>query len=487
MSEKTKPPTDFNDLQHLAGLDEVRRQLLAALPSANDSASAAGPLKGYNPDIGSDPLPPELPVEAYADYDPSTYEWYDKLQKDPRTGLIKNHAGNLETILMRDERWDGVLGFCEFSNRVLFLKEPPFSVSEPGELSDADVARLRIWFHHAYWMTPPSRGEVQDAVLVVAQRRKFHPVRSYLQNLRWDRRPRLHEWMYRIFGAHAPDNYLALVGTKFLIGAVARVMEPGCKMDNVLILEGSQGKFKSSALGVLFGEWFDDAPMQLGDKDSYLQIQGIWGYEMAELDSLNKADSTTAKMFFSQRRDRFRPPYGHTTQDFPRQTVFTASTNQDEYLKDYTGNRRYWPVKCTKPADLALMARSRDQIWAEAYHLYCQKETWWIEEIDRELVEREQDARLQRDPWEEVISTWLDNSASEYVSAYEILHQALGFDPAHIQKAHLNRVAPIIKLLGWRKERKSLPDARSAGKVRRQWVYCRPLSDDRPPLPDDAL
>ena len=204
-------------------------------------------------------------------------------------------------------------------------------------------------------------------------------------------------------------------------------------------------------------------------------VQGVWGVELAELDSFNKAESTTAKNFFSVLEDRFRPPYGRVPESVPRQCVFIGTTNQDEYLKDYSGNRRYWPVMCSK-ANIEKIMAERDQLWAEAMHCWRNKERWWVEGAHEiELFNSVQECRLLSDPWEDAISQWLnlaENSFTDFFTSHEILIGAVKMDVGHIQRAHQNRIAPILKHLGWNGTRKRMKEGKSVRQVR---GYVRPL------------
>ncbi|MCU7904460.1 MAG: virulence-associated E family protein [Candidatus Thiodiazotropha sp. (ex Epidulcina cf. delphinae)] len=473
-----RPPADFNDLHVIAGLGAVKKQIDAALSQAQRSTeggdSGLFPEK-HHPDkeMGPDNQPPLDIYEDDAAQSIKEQFWFKGLDRTDG-GMIKPHLANLETILLNDPRWDGVLAYCDFSYRLTMQKAPPMQATE-GEWTDADAARLRAWFHRCYKMPPPPRSEIVDAILIASQRHRFHPVRDYLQKLRWDGVSRLNVWLKEVFDASEHTRYLAAIGGKFLIGAVARVMQPGCKMDTVLILEGEQGKGKSTAVSILFGDWFSDAPLPIGEKDAYQVIQGVWGAELAELDNFNKAETTAAKAFFSQRRDRYRPSYGHNAQDFLRQTVFIGTTNQDEYLKDYSGNRRYWPVQCRK-VDVSWLRVNRDQLWAEALSLYQSGEYWWVsDETERVLIGDLQDDRLQRDPWEDKLLEFLSCNTGQYYSSYQLLTEAIGMDAPYIQRAHMNRIAPIMKAVGWRKERKLLPDLLKPGKKTQQRVYVRPM------------
>lgn len=303
-----KGPTDFNDLHLIAGLDEVAKQINFALSRAQRSYD-----RGKKPDLpdnspgdvplSPDSLPPAPPIDAYADdpqqadqFNPRQADWYGRLDLTEK-GAVRQHAGNLERILTLDPRWRGVLAYDDFSYRLVKRLKPPMPDSRSGEWEDADTARLRTWMHRNYLMSPPPKTELQDALIIVAQAHRFHPVRAYLQKLRWDGEKRIDSWLKNAFSAAGDYRYVQACGRMFLIMCVARVMAPGCKADNVLILEGNQGWGKSSAIGELFGDWFSDSPLPIGDKEAYSNIQGIWGYEMAELDAFNKAESTAAKAF----------------------------------------------------------------------------------------------------------------------------------------------------------------------------------------------
>ena len=327
---------------------------------------------------------------------------------------------------------------------------------------------------HQYGFTP-SHADINDAIIVVSRSNKFHPVREYLQELAWDKKPRLDSWLKRSFGANNNEKYLSLVGRKVLIGAVARVMRPGCKFDNVMILEGQQGRGKSTVISILFGDWFSDSPLPIGDKEAYQLIQGKWAFELGELDSFNKAEVTALKQFFSQQVDRFRPSYGRYASDFPRQTVFWGTTNQDTYLRDYTGNRRFWPVFCAQ-IDKQWIRDNRDQLWAEALQCFVDDERWWLsmdteeDQKDYDIVTEVQDSRLQRDPWEDLLRPWLEMVTKPHLTTAEILKDCIGVDGAHMQQMHMNRLGPILKSLGWRSKRKRISGPNGKTSQVRVWV-----------------
>lgn len=483
-------PTDFNDLAQEQGGDGYGDQVnkdLAAITADRLSTDdkPAQLLVGEKPisDKENEPENTDIPLEN-ASLDPD-YDW----QEDPavpdfevnQSGDPKNSVRNTELVLRFDEQWRGVLGFCELSYRIIKRKPPPMPNSEAGEWCDEDAAALRVWMSHQYGFTP-SHGDINDAIIVVSRSNKFHPVRDYLEPLVWDKTERLGDWLTIAFESTDHERYLELVGRKILIGAVARVMRPGCKMDNVMILEGEQGRGKSTVISILFGEFFSDSPLPIGDKEAYQLIQGKWCFELGELDSFNKSEVTALKQFFSQQIDRFRPSYGRYAQDFPRQTQFWGSTNQDAYLRDYTGNRRFWPVYCST-VNKEWVTKWRDQLWAEALHMYKQGDNWWIsqeteeDEADYKIVTDTQNARLQHDPWEDKLLEFFGDSVKLYHTASEIL-TGIGVDSGHQTPHMISRLAPILKLMGWKPVRKRLPLGKNGENIQvRVWENQKPIKD----------
>ena len=422
--------TDFNDLHCAEGLDAVRRQVLSVVRP------------------------------------PAAGGWKDQLARTENGSLIA-HMQNVELILGNDERWAGVITFSAFSSKIVKLRTPPYG-GGTGDWGDIDDIRVMKWLAQQYNLRVKA-SSVIEAVSVVAHDNSFHPVRNYLNKLEWDRVPRLDTWLNTVMGV-IQSGYSAKVGKRWMISAVARVMRPGCKADSVMILEGGQGEGKSTAMSILGGDWFMDTPFALGDKDGFQAIRGKWIIELGELDSFNKAESTKAKQFFSASTDTYRESYGRRTNDVPRQCVFVGTTNQDEYLKDATGNRRYWPVACTK-VDLEQLREIRDQLWAEAMFCYKADEIWWVNRDETAMFSEAQDERFVVDEWEGPILTWLEESQiGETTSGSEVLASALKLDFGHWGKPEQMRVGAIMHRLGWRRVR--LPALAKSGQ--RPWAYKKP-------------
>lgn len=435
--------TDWNDLHNASGIDEVKRQLLAAVNKepANDSHA-----------------PPEPNANARQRSVGGEGDWTHLLQTTNSGNPLAN-ISNTKLVLEHDEGFTGVLGYCSFSYRIMKRTAPPFKNGIVGEWTDTDTERLRIYISEHYGFTPKA-SDAMGAIVVHSEEHAFHPVKEYLHGLKWDGKQRIHSWLTTYLGVNNTE-YSCLVGTFFLVSAIARVMRPPVKVDSVLILEGLQGLGKSTMLHNLFGDWFTDTPMALGEKDTFQQMQGMWGIELAELDAFNKAENTRAKQFFGSQVDRYRPSYGRMVQEFPRQCVFVGTTNQDRYLKDSTGNRRYWPVECHK-IDQEAIKRDRDQLWAEALHLYNNKMPWWPGDEHKHLFEVQQEDRFDSDVWEPIIHDWLHKNKRECYSAAVIMEESLKMDPQAMKPPEQRRLGLIMHRFGFTKKKKMLNGKRPA-------------------------
>ncbi|CAG4906218.1 VapE domain-containing protein [Paraburkholderia saeva] len=419
-------------------------------------------------------------ADAPDDVENGAHSWRRDLRRTDKGALLPS-LDNVFAILSNDEQWRGVFGFEQFALRIVKLKPPPFEGGEAGEWSDRDDARCVLWLGQRYSFSPRS-DVVADAVFLVADRHRYHEVRDYLDGLQWDGTERLRTWLIR--HALAPDTeYVRLVAYKFLLGAVGRVMKPGCKMDNVLILEGIQDAGKSGLFRTLFGEqWFTDANIVIGDKDTFAVMAGKWLIELAELDALSKSDSSNAKRFFTTAVDTYRPPYARRAIDVPRQSVFGGTVNFDTYLKDESGNRRYWPVKAGAPLDLPALARERDQIWAEAYQAYREWETakaeaagilpapWQVLSHEKPLFSVEQEARYEGDIYETMIARHIEMLSK--VTMEQILGDCLKLEISKWTPAEQRRVGKAMKSLGWVRKRASTGN--------REWYYTPPDPVDAP-------
>lgn len=396
---------------------------------------------------------------------------------DPKVQLVLGTNGrplkcieNFDRILSTDPRWLGVIAWDEHAQRIIKQAPPPYRTGAAGEWADTDDTETALWVAREYGVHAIG-ATVAEAVNTVANRRKVMPLRDHLQSLRWDGTPRLDEWLVTCLGADAQGEraeYVRAVGAKWAISAVARVYKPGCKVDTMLVLEGEQGIGKSLAMRELtWGDrWFSDEMPKLENKDSQLSLQGKWIIEFSELGAMTKSEVEIVKAFISRTVDRYREPYGRRTNDIPRRCVFVGTTNGQQYLRDETGNRRFWPVRCAS-VNVETVRAVRDQLWAEAVHRYEAGETWWLDGRLDAIALAEQDQRFTFDEWEHDIQAYL--VGREKVTVGDILDLAFGIKRGDQDQLKQNRVARCLKRLGWIRTR-----LREHG--RRVWFYLSPDS-----------
>ena len=390
---------------------------------------------------------------------PMVASWRDLLlrghaRKGSEKGPILSVLANAITALRNAPEWNGVLAFNEFSLGTVALKPAPWDGAVTGaEWTDHEDRLTADWLQHTGIMVPVETAG--QAVQAVARDRCFHPVREYLDSLKWDGTKRIDTWLSLYLGAEASD-YTGAVGKRWLVSAVARIYQPGSKADCCLILEGEQGLKKSTAIKTIAGEWFTDEIAELGTKDASLQTRGTWVIELAELDSMTKGEVSKIKAFMSRSTDRFRPPYGKRLIESPRQCIFAGSVNHSTYLRDETGGRRFWPVACTRIL-IDELARDRDQLWAEAVACYRGGAVWWLDSVElNKEAEQEQAARYEGDVWDPLILEWARNrvsSGSDSVSVGEVLDLCLGKKRDQWTRADQMRVGRCLLANRWERYR----------------------------------
>lgn len=439
-------------------------------PDLADLAAAGEPL----PDVFGEEFPvvsspPKLRVVADWRATLIRQGKKQKLMTDGAAGVA-----NVSSILRYHPDWSGVVAWDEFASRATSTQPPPWdkldapTETKAGPWTDGDTTRLGSWIarniegcERSYDEDDSapsfSLGTIDAAVRVVAEANCVHPVRTYLRSLTWDGIRRVEGLMARYLGAD-DSTYARAVGRCFLVGAVARVMKPGAKVDTMPILEGTQGKGKSSALAILAGEWFSDSKIVIGSKDAYQALRGVWLLELGELEALNRAEIEGVKAFVSSRIDRYRPSYGRLEVEVPRQCVFAGTTNAEEYLADATGARRFHPVR-TGELDLEALRRDRDQLWAETVALYDAGESWWLDhDLGTEAAD-EAEARYVRDPWEATVARFVTNPVFRiHGVTNEDCLAACGLDVALRNRGHSIRMGNILKRLGWKRVKKRRQD-----------------------------
>jgi len=397
-------------------------------------------------------------------------------------GALEDCRENVFLLLTQHPAWAGVVAWDDFARRAVKRRATPTG-GEPGEWKSEDDLDLGLWMAQKCRLLVKGEGTITAGVAMAASRAKFHPVREHLEGLGpWDGVERLPFWLEECLGASAGNpEYLKIVGRLFLVGLVARVLEPGIKWDYMPILEGPQGKGKSTALRIIGGEWFADTPLRLGDKDAYMALDGVWLYEIGEMDAFNRAETTAVKAFVTTQVDHYREPYARRTVDRPRQVAFAGTTNQGEYLKDTTGNRRFFPIRLPGSLELDKLAAWRGQLLAEALHVFRSGSRLFASrEEEAQYIRPEQESREIVDPWVYKLQDWLEDPLqrmSDQFTSLELLTDAIGLEVEKIDnnRGAATRIGNLMARLGWRKDR------RSTG--RREWVYVRPGAPVAPPAP----
>ncbi len=309
---------------------------------------------------------------------------------------------NIGLVLEGLRPWQGVFAYDELAAATLLMRPiPGTSVPRatlcPRELRDGDVIAATGWFNkHLHPRTP--HHLVGEVIQQVARQSVLSPVVDYLEGLVWDSVPRLDAWPIAYLGAEDTPFHRA-AGRAWLISAVARALKPGCKADHALIFEGGQGVFKSTALLVLASEpWFFDGLRDFNGKDSSQGLRGKWIIELPELAALHRSEVETVKAFLSRTTERYRPSYGRNEVIEPRRCIFAGTTNGRRYLRDTTGNRRFWPIPVGF-IDIPALKRDRDQLWAETVVHYRADERWWLDAGMEQVAATIVAERAEEDPW----------------------------------------------------------------------------------------
>jgi predicted P-loop ATPase len=397
--------------------------------------------------------------------------WLSECIKDGK-GRPLPILANAYTALERDPEMRDALAYDQMLCSPMLLHQvgQPLGgdLREPRPLTDKDVGDIQKWMQHA-GLERIGRENVNIAVDCYARDKSYHPVLDYLESLQWDEQPRVNGWLTTKLGADR-NEYTTAIGRMFLISMVARIFEPGCKADHMLVLEGPQGELKSTACAILANEWFSDAlPDVASGKDASQHLRGKWLIEVAEMHAMNRAEASLLKSFISRTTERYRPSYGRLEVIEPRQCVFIGTTNRDAYLRDETGGRRFWPVK-TGNINIKNLEDDRDQLFAEAVHLYRTGCLWWPDKhFERNHIMPQQAARYESDIWEPLVRKYLAGKAT--VTLLQVAVHALKFEaepptyqegeprPARgtpinrLGTADARRLATIMTDLGWRQNR----------------------------------
>jgi len=351
---------------------------------------------------------------------------------NPR-GYVQDRL-NLHKVLTMDPRWAGRIWLDEARDAVMV---------DDDRITDPCAVDLANWCAEHYdWGTLPV-ATVLEAAASAAGENKRDPLRDMVEGATWDGEARLDTWLEESIGADQ-GQHARRVARLWLIQAVARALDPGCQADTVLVLVGQQGVGKSTLLRLLAGPgWFKDSVFDMHSKDRFAAINSAWIYEVAELASFSRSRSDRVKAFVSSREDSYRAPFARALTTHKRRTVIVATTNEDEFLSDSTGSRRFWPVTVAGPLNRKWIGANRLQLIAEAAHAYRAGERWHLdmgEEVDRSKASAQHE---EQDPWHDEVLAWAGGRTDPVTSA-SVLVECLGMPRDRLTKADQMRVGRIL-------------------------------------------
>lgn len=405
-----------------------------------------------------------LPTAIGRGYGVNEDTWRNHLvMKADGDGLKPTSIVNIGLIIQYSDMFRGIFSWNSFAQDVYLSRRPPWvhdkgrpSSWRPRKLIETDVVSCTGFLEYS-GMTP-RMNDVGRVIMTVAEYNKYNPVVQEIESLKWDGVKRINgdgrvcrPWMSEYLGAEDTEIN-QIFGERWLIGAIARAMRPGCKMDTMLILEGRQGLQKSTALralsdGLMKGI-FTDEMSDPNSKDAALQMQGMWIIEIGEMDAFRKAEVTQIKSWLARTEDRFRRPYGKIVETFPRTCVFAGSVNplgKTGYLKDATGGRRFWPVACTE-IDIDAIKSDARQLWAEAYELFKAGQKWWLSREEDELAGAVQRSRYEHDPIGELID---GIAAGQWQVPLQMILEQLDIPKERRGGMMAKRIAAHMTIRGW--------------------------------------
>lgn len=412
--------------------------------------------------------PSSAPFQAAASDDDG--DWAHLLIRKNNGDLVDCRE-NVYLLLEHHPEWRGKIARDEFSYRI--VKQGGCPIGADGEWEEEDDLRLGLWLAQRMRFVVRALPNIGAGVVHVAANHKVHPVRAWLNSLEWDGVVRLEDWLTDFLGVRR-SPYSTLSGAHFLIALVARVMQPGCLMRQMPVLEGGQYAGKSTALRILGGEWFGDTLFKIGDKDAYQVLRGKWLYEVAELDAFNRAEAAAMKGFISSPVDTYRASYARESRDWLRQVVFAGTTNHDEYFKDSSGNTRYVPWLTEQEGRINLdgLVGVRDQLFAEAVVRFKRGDRWHPTREEQSLLfDPEQESREIPEIWTQLLAEWLEKNMSDSVTMADLIG-ILKIDPGKIDGARgmATRIGNCMRKLGWR--------VRQDGSKNRVRRYMRPQAEN---------
>lgn len=350
-------------------------------------------------------------AEPIVEEDESDDAWISKLTLNKK-GEVESSSENIMLILDNDPKLKNLVAVDDFIGRTLKLKRAPWeptAAQGPRDWLDEDEACLRVYLDTTYGVSGPAK--ISDSFVAMLNKKHFHSVRDWLNKLVWDGVPRA-ETLFVDYLQAEDSVYTRTVTRKWLTAAVARVMRPGCKFDNLIVLVGAQGIGKSYLGAKLGGKWFSDTLTTMQGKEAYEQLNGAWIVEISELSAMKRSEIEGVKAFISKQSDDYRAAYARYRKTNPRQNVFFGTTNDHEFLSDKTGNRRFWPIICGAAQGKCTVGdmtdRYAEQIWAEVVQWFRDGETLYLNAEESELAYSKQDEVTVLDPRAVKIEEYLD-------------------------------------------------------------------------------
>ena len=416
--EEPEGKSDFNDLHASEGIKVLKEKIESALETIEQ---------------GAPPVPPQKHDIDAGEENPYNENFEQELRKTKR-GIDHTSTLNSLLIVSNDPLLRGVYRFDAFAKVVLISRCPPWCDDEHFRvrpLQDRDYIELECYLE-SHWGMRAGKNKCADLIENVATQNhhQFNPASDYFKALQWDGVPRLASWLkeYVSDGAQ-PDQYLEIVGRKFMCGLAARAMNPGCKFDTMVIFEGQQNAGKSylsRIMGTIEGEeYFLDDFKDIENKDALMKMQGKLVVEFPEISTMRKAEVNDLKAFITRQMDEYRAPYGRHVKNSPRQCVFIGTVNPEgPYLRDVTGNRRYWPVSCRQKLDIENLKIIMPHLHAEAAHLVRAGEQLWLNDEEYQMAVDEQEKRVMSDLWldkiEDIVSTYNSITTDELLAELNI-------------------------------------------------------------------
>ncbi len=374
--------------------------------------------------------------------------WAKELARHPKSGLRFPSHANVVVVLQHDPTYGPErIWYDEFLDRIFLANSPT------REWRDDDDTKIAVQIQDDFFMHGLSTSVVKAAVDMVARQRSRHVIRDWLASLAWDGVPRIRHAFADCWGA-AEDDYTFAASRNFFVGLVARILQPGCQLDTMVVFEGAQGIKKSMALRVLGGPWYATSYETVGSKDFLQGLRGKWLIEIAELQSFAKADIRAIKQTLSSPDDFYRKSHGHYVRTYPRECIFAGTTNVTDWGQDETGLRRFWPITCGE-IRIDLLTANREQFFAEAVAGYRAGLTWWEMPAITAEVQAE---RQHYDAWTSAILRWCECPLIDDgnvlpldagIDMMTIARYALGLERGRVGKSEQARMSSVLKLGGW--------------------------------------